>query len=66
MNVMQQGYYFMKPIPPEIKILYDVALVKKACLSRPIFITETGSGIICIFVLNIITNQKIKKVLRHL
>jgi len=30
MNVMQNMHNFMKPIPSEIKILYDAFLVKKA------------------------------------
>ena len=29
MNVIQQGNYPIKPIPPEIMILYDAALVEK-------------------------------------
>lgn len=32
----------MESIPAENKILYDAALVKKACLSPPIFIIENG------------------------
>jgi len=56
----------MKPISPEIKILYDAALIKKAYLFLPIFITENGCGIIWIFVLDIITNRQIRKVLRRL
>jgi hypothetical protein len=56
----------MKSIPPENKILYDAVLIKKGGLYRPISITEDGCGIIWIFVLNIITNLQIRKVMLRL
>lgn len=59
-------YYPMKPIPPEIKILYDAALVKKGVPLSAHFHYRKWLRYYWIFVLYIIAKRQIRKVLRRL